>query len=398
MMTTIRRLAPVLVLLGLGAGLIGESRAGNPRTLSERKRKAAEIETRDQLRSVAERELGLTSAATELERGRVGLERERESLDWAATLLDRRGGESLRELDVYRGERVERQRLAEIRARKLYKLARGGMLEQVFETGADGRSTPAERIARGRTLRFLIDHDLDQLRTHAQAETRARAALLAATRELTAMAALEGVAALQTHALAASDAQLHPTLATVHGERKLLQAELGRAKTGEDRRLLRALEAERRELVRHKGLDLLEPGALIRPVIGEVVGEFGDYQDPLLAVPMHRNGIELTANANDKVVAIAQGRVVFVGALPGFERVVVIEHGGGYLSLTARLLGVAVEDGQEIEAGALVGRAGAKSLDDGLGTTVYIELRHGQRPIDPEPWLKKLKKARKKIR
>jgi murein DD-endopeptidase MepM/ murein hydrolase activator NlpD len=376
----------LIVLLGIGLGLVDESRAGNHKV---GKRRAAQIETRAKLRAAAELELGLTASATELERAAVGLERERESLSWAATLLDRRSGESLRQLDVYRSERVERQRLAEIRARKLYKLSRGGMLEQVFETGSDARETPSERIARGRTLRFLIDHDLDQLRVHAEAETRARAQLLGATRELSAMAALEGVAALQTHALVASDAQLHPTLASVHGERKQLQKQLRGRTNKKDRRLLRELATERRELERHKGLDLLEPGALTRPVDGSIVGDFGDYQDPVLDVPMHRNGIELTAEANDKVFALAPGRVAFVGALPGFERVVVIEHGGGYLSLTARLLGVNVEEGPELEAGALLGRAGPKAIDDGLGTTVYVELRHGQRPIDPEPWLKK---------
>jgi murein DD-endopeptidase MepM/ murein hydrolase activator NlpD len=379
-----RLIVPLIALLGVGVGLTSESRAGNH---NAGKRRAAQMEMREKLRSAAARELELTSSATELERAAIGLERERESLGWAARLLDRRSGESLRQLDVYRGERVERQRLAEIRARKLYKLSRGGMLEQVFETGGHGRSTPSERIARGRTLRFLVDHDLDQLRVHAEAEARARAQMLGATRELGAMAALEGVATLQAHALAASDAQLHPTLASVHSERKQLQAKLGSDTGNDERRLLRELADERRELERHKGLDLLEPGALARPVAGAVVGKFGEYRDPVLDVPMHRNGIELRAVANDKAFALAPGRVAFVGALPGFERVVVIEHGGGYLSLTARLLGVAVEEGQELEAGALIGRAGPKAVDDGLGTTVYVELRHGQRPIDPEPWL-----------
>jgi murein DD-endopeptidase MepM/ murein hydrolase activator NlpD len=379
-----RLLVPLIALLGVGIGVVGESRAGND---AVSKRRAAQIETREKLRAAAERELGLTTSATEIERAAIGLERERESLSWSATLLDRRSGESLRELDVYRGERVERQRLAEIRARKLYKLSRGGMLEQVFETGADGRATPHERITRGRTLRYLIDHDLDRLRVHARAETRARAQLLGATRELSAMAALKGVVALQTHALAATDAQLHPTLASVHGERVQLQAQVGSGASPDELRLLRTLVAERRELERHKGLDLLEPGALARPVVGRVVGTFGEYRDLVLDVPMQRNGIELSAKANDKVFALAPGRVAFVGALPGFERVVVIEHGGGYLSLTARLLGVAVEEGQELEAGALLGRAGPKAVDDGLGTTVYVELRHGQRPIDPAPWL-----------
>lgn len=385
-MMTLRKLAVTTLVLALGLGLAQEVRAGKP---SHRRRRAAQAELHEQLRTTAQRELDLTESAGALARGRVKLERERESLAFAGGLLARRSGESLRQLDVYRDERVERQTLAEVRARKLYKLSRGGMLEHLLEQGDDQRLSMTDRLARARTLRRLIDHDLDALRVHGQAESRARAELLAAAREQAAVAALAGVVTLQDQALAAGDADLRPALADAHGDRKRLQVKLRGELESDERRLLRTLAGERRELERHVGLDLLEPGALVRPVAkAAIVGKFGDYDDPLLDVPMHRNGIELAAKANDKVLALAPGRVAFVGALPGFERVVVIEHGGGYLSLTGRLLAVAVEEGDEIEAAALLGRAGPKAIDDGLGTTVYVELRHGQRPIDPAPWLR----------
>ncbi len=379
---------PLVLLLGVGS-FAAEGEAGSPRS-----RRSARREQQAALRQALERELALTEDAIELERGHKALERERESLSWAAELLDRRGRESLRQHDVYRDERVERQKLAEVRAHKLYKLARGGMLEHVFETGDGARSSPRERLLRGQTLRFLIEHDLERLRVHAQAEAHARAELLGATRELSALAALETVAQLQGHVLAASEAEVDPTLAEVHDARRDLQKRLRGRMGKHDRALLRSVANERRTLRRHEGLDLLEPGTLERPVRGRVIGGFGDYRDPQLDVPMRRNGVELEAEPNDRVVALAPGRVAFVGALPGFERVVVIDHGGGYLSLTARLLSVVVEEDQELEAGHLLGRVGPKAIDDGLGTSVYVELRHGPRPIDPAPFLEKARKRR----
>lgn len=350
-------------------------------------------ERRAALRSAAERELALTETANALERGRAALERERESLDWASELLEQRGRESLRKLASYAEHRVEREAKTTVRARELYKLARGGgMLEAMFEDGADGRLTPSERIARGRTLRRMIDHDLELLRVHTDAETRAADELLTATRELDALLMLDAVSRMQADAIELTGAQLDPELAAAHEARRKLQKRTSESR--KDRQLLRTVERERRNLLRHRGLDLLEEYALVRPVAGRVVGGFGEYRDRVLKVPMTRNGVELAASANDPVRAIAPGEVVLVGALPGFERVVVIDHGGGYLSLTARLLSVVVNEGDEIEAGTVLGRVGPKAVPDGLGTTVYLEIRHGQRPIDPSKYLRSRSRGR----
>ncbi len=367
--------------LALTCLLAPPAEAGRPDASVSRRRAA--------LRDAADSELALTQTANEIERGKVALERERESLAWAGELLERRGSESLRKLDAYRAQRIDRERVGAIRGRKLYKLARGGgMLEMMLEDGADGRLTARERIARGRTLRRLIDHDLAQLRIHGAAEAEARAELLMATREFSVLSALDALGRLQHTSVGDGSARLHPSLVAAHAERRTLQRRLRGETRAADRRLLRTVARERRTLVRHRGLDLLEDDALVRPVQGRIVGRFGDYEDRLLKVPMHRNGVELAATANDEVRVLAPGEVAFVGALPGFERVVVVDHGGGYLSLTARLLAVSVEEGQVLEAGQTLGRVGAKAVDDGLGTSVYVELRHGQRPIDPRPYLR----------
>jgi murein hydrolase activator len=347
------------------------------------------------LRDAAERELALTETANALERGRAALERERESLDWASELLERRSRESTRKLLVYTAQRSEQDAQTSVRAHKLYKLARGGgILELMFEDGADGRLTPVQRANRGRTLRRVLERDLELLRVHTVAETRAADELLTATRELTALMMIDAVGRMEADAITVAGAALDPALAAAYSERRSLQKR-GRAGR-KDRQLLRALARERRNLVRHRGLDLLEDDALVRPVRGQIVGSFGEYEDRLLKVPMVRNGVELAAKPNDPVVAIAPGEVVLVGALPGFERVVVLDHGGGYLSLTARLLSVTVHEGDTLEAGALLGRVGAKAVSDGLGTTAYLEIRHGQRPIDPDPYLRSRGRSRRR--
>ncbi|MCA9708633.1 MAG: peptidoglycan DD-metalloendopeptidase family protein, partial [Myxococcales bacterium] len=129
-------------------------------------------------------------------------------------------------------------------------------------------------------------------------------------------------------------------------------------------------------------------GLMIRPVRGALVGRFGAYQDPVLRLPMVRNGVELQARPDEDVRAPAAGRVVMVAELPGFEQVVVIDHGAGQLSMLGRLWKVSVAEGDPIEAGDVLASVAPKAVDDGLGTTAYLELRHGEKPVDPAPRLR----------
>jgi murein hydrolase activator len=123
------------------------------------------------------------------------------------------------------------------------------------------------------------------------------------------------------------------------------------------------------------------------PVSGALVGRFGDYVDAVLDVPMSRTGVELAAKRDEEVVAIAAGRVVLVTELPDYGGTVVVDHGGGQYSLTSRLWKIEAVEGAKIEAGTRLGHVAPKAIDDGLGTTVYLELRHGEKPVDPAPYL-----------
>jgi septal ring factor EnvC (AmiA/AmiB activator) len=382
-------LAAAIVLVGLGVAF---DASGSPKT----KRGAA-------LERAMKAELQLTREATSLERGLASLERERASLEYAETVLEHRGSESVRRLDAYRVSREAREKQARRRARSLYKLARGGVLRLVFEDISEeeeraedretARSRAADRVTRGRTLRWLVLHDLQELSVHRRAEDRARAELLAASREAAALDALSVIQTMEEQSLGALGQGLDPALASIHRKRRRLERRLSSSQARDRERgaLKRTLERERRTLRRHRGLDLLERDSLARPVRGKIVGEYGSYVDRILRVPMQRNGVELRAGRSESVLALAPGEVALVGELPGFDKVVVLDHGGGYLSLTGRLLAVEVSEGDTLAAGAPLGRAAPKGVDDGLGRSVYLELRHGERPIDPRPYLRRSK-------
>ena len=62
----------------------------------------------------------------------------------------------------------------------------------------------------------------------------------------------------------------------------------------------------------------------------------------------------------------------------------VLDHGGKYHSLYAHLADLAVEVGQKVIAGDVVGLSGQGGLES---PGVYFEVRHRGRPEDPLDWL-----------
>jgi septal ring factor EnvC (AmiA/AmiB activator) len=95
--------------------------------------------------------------------------------------------------------------------------------------------------------------------------------------------------------------------------------------------------------------------------------------------------LSITARAGDEVRAIAAGTVVFADWLRGFGNLLIIDHGGAYMSLYGyneallKRVGEAIRGGDPI---ATVGNSGGNA-DSGL----YFELRHEGRPLDPLKWV-----------
>ena len=83
--------------------------------------------------------------------------------------------------------------------------------------------------------------------------------------------------------------------------------------------------------------------------------------------------------------AIASGRVVFADWLRGFGNLLIIDHGGAYMSLYGNNETLYRRVGETIRAGdpiAAVGNSGGNA-HSGL----YFELRHEGRPLDPLRWV-----------
>lgn len=120
------------------------------------------------------------------------------------------------------------------------------------------------------------------------------------------------------------------------------------------------------------------PRRYILPVAGRLIAGFG------ASMPgrAQSRGLTLSAAAQAQVVAPAAGRVAFAGPFQGYGQVVIMEHGGGWVSLMTGLSDLDCRVGQELLAGSPLGRLGAGS------PALTLELRRSGLPVNPLEFLR----------
>jgi hypothetical protein len=125
-------------------------------------------------------------------------------------------------------------------------------------------------------------------------------------------------------------------------------------------------------------------GKLAAPVKGEVIQGFGRSKMTSFADMVRSKGIEFSTAKESEVYAVLDGRVAYVGVMPGYEQVVVVEHGGRSYSLYGRLANVTVKAGDRV---AKDQSFATTSPPDEKGRTFYFEIRKNGVPVNPEPVL-----------
>lgn len=117
------------------------------------------------------------------------------------------------------------------------------------------------------------------------------------------------------------------------------------------------------------------------PTEGAIVTRFGER---VSGIPS--NGIDLAALYGTKVRAAAAGTVLYAGKEPErFGQLILIDHGGGFVTAYAYLGTMTVKEGDKVTAFeriALVGKSG-----EAKRPTVHFELRRNNVPRDPELYL-----------
>jgi septal ring factor EnvC (AmiA/AmiB activator) len=129
-------------------------------------------------------------------------------------------------------------------------------------------------------------------------------------------------------------------------------------------------------------------GRLDWPVEGDIVYNFGSAAGPG-ATTIRWNGIGIGAAVGTPVKVVAAGTVRLVAQMSLYGLCVLVDHNGGLYSLYCQLQSADVRQDQTVERGAVIGRSGGASSDQGPHLHFEIRGNGGLQHIDPVQWLRR---------
>lgn len=277
------------------------------------------------------------------------------------------------------------QRALAARAVALYRGGEIGPVRVLFAA-----SSLKDLMARANGLRMLVRHDADLVGRFASERDR-----------LVAVEAEAGVVVSKREQATARLTQLVGALDQERRGKNSILSHVRRDRTAERRLLVEleqaaeALEETIRTLGRRSESQSggvpgesggLRRGALASPVDAAITQRFGRVVDPEFQTETFRSGVDFAAQAGSPVRSVARGLVRFAGWFRGYGRIVIIDHGDAYHTVSGHLDEIHVKLDDIVVAGQSIGSVGETgSLS---GPSLYFELRHNGSPIDPAPWLK----------
>ncbi|HEY6643071.1 murein hydrolase activator EnvC family protein [Povalibacter sp.] len=199
--------------------------------------------------------------------------------------------------------------------------------------------------------------------------------------------ALEADQAKEVKSLAGARDQRKVTLAKVQATIKTRNDELTKAQR-EAQALEKLVEQLRRAIQDFPDFGdqpfARARGKLPWPVKGSVLARFGQIRS---GGPLKWQGIVIGAERGAQVRAPFPGRVVYADWLPGLGLLLVLDHGGGFMSLYGHNEQLYRKVGDRVAAGESLSVVGEAS---GFGRAgLYLEIRQGRKALDPAPWLSK---------
>lgn len=123
-------------------------------------------------------------------------------------------------------------------------------------------------------------------------------------------------------------------------------------------------------------------------IAGTIVVHYGEQKfQELKYVQSSSKGIDIQTKAGANALAVYNGTVSKVFALPGYNNSIIVRH-GNYLSVYANLSGIHVKAGDKVKTGQSLGKIFVDDAQNGQ-TVLHFQLWKDTQRLNPELWLHK---------
>ncbi|MCR4601202.1 MAG: peptidoglycan DD-metalloendopeptidase family protein [Clostridia bacterium] len=128
-------------------------------------------------------------------------------------------------------------------------------------------------------------------------------------------------------------------------------------------------------------------GAMAWPVPGvyRVTSPYGYRRHPILGVYKLHSGVDIGAATGTSIVAANAGTVIFSGTKSGYGKTVMVDHGGGVVTLYGHCSALLVSSGQSVSRGQTIAQVG--STGQSTGPHCHFEVRINGATTDPMPYI-----------
>ena len=152
---------------------------------------------------------------------------------------------------------------------------------------------------------------------------------------------------------------------------------------------LNELSKEIEESIKKKQLAMeYAGGEMSWPAPGyyHISSPYGWRLHPIWKVRKMHTGMDVRTPSGANIVAANSGEVQHSGRLGGYGNVVIIDHGGKITTLYAHNSRLLVKEGQWVERGQIIAKAGSTGYS--TGPHLHFEVRKNGKHVNPYPWVK----------
>jgi murein DD-endopeptidase MepM/ murein hydrolase activator NlpD len=147
-----------------------------------------------------------------------------------------------------------------------------------------------------------------------------------------------------------------------------------------------------RELVLQSDSSAPEPqdfsaqrGMLKPPIQAPYINEFGLKKDPSSGLHFINSGLYFQTQGGEPVMSASSGVVSYVGQLPYWGQVLILDHGDSYSTVYSNLENLSVGLGDQVNPQQKLAQVSNRKYDGKRG--FYFEIRHFAEPQNPNEWL-----------